>query len=55
MKSQQCAPLKHHFDECTERVTHKQETDGKTDEDCVEECKLYMKPYRTSHLTSDEL
>lgn len=38
MKSQQCAPLKHHYDECAERVTQQQEETGKADEDCVEEC-----------------
>lgn len=37
MRSQQCAPLKHHYDECAERVQHQQETKGKADEDCVEE------------------
>lgn len=40
MKSQQCAPLKHHYDECAERVTQQQEENGKADEDCVEECML---------------
>ena len=33
MKSQQCAPLKHHYDECAERVTQQQEENGKADED----------------------
>nr|POE47226.1 cytochrome b-c1 complex subunit 6 [Quercus suber] len=37
MKTQQCAPLKHHYDECAERVTKQQEENGKADEDCVEE------------------
>lgn len=37
--SKQCAPAKHHFDECVERVTA-QEADGEAKEDCVEECKL---------------
>ncbi|KAF2089362.1 Non-heme 11 kDa protein of cytochrome bc1 complex [Saccharata proteae CBS 121410] len=37
-ESKQCAPAKHHYDECVERVTKKQEeNDGKSDEDCVEE------------------
>jgi Ubiquinol-cytochrome C reductase hinge protein len=41
-ESKQCAPAKHHFDECVERVTGAEE--GKADkkhphEDCVEECK----------------
>ena len=39
MRSQKCAPLKHHYDECAERVQHQQEENGKADEDCVEECK----------------
>ncbi|KAH9840351.1 cytochrome b-c1 complex subunit 6-like [Teratosphaeria destructans] len=37
MKTQQCAPLKHHYDECAERVQKQQEETGKADEDCVEE------------------
>jgi len=41
MKSQQCAPLKHHYDECAERVTQQHEEHGKAHEDCVEECKLH--------------
>jgi hypothetical protein len=40
MKSQQCAPLKHHYDECAERVMKQQEETGKAEEDCVEECKF---------------
>lgn len=39
--SKTCAPFKHHFDECVERVTRAQE-DGDSSgphEDCVEECK----------------
>lgn len=40
--SSQCAPYKHHFDECVERVTRQQEEgDGKVSEDCVEECKKF--------------
>ncbi|KAH0536774.1 hypothetical protein FGG08_006377 [Glutinoglossum americanum] len=38
--SKQCAPFKHHFDECVERVTEASEhADGKKGphEDCVEE------------------
>ncbi|KAL1842912.1 hypothetical protein VTJ49DRAFT_3700 [Mycothermus thermophilus] len=34
--SKECAPAKHHFDECVERVTNAQENGG-TKEDCVEE------------------
>lgn len=36
MQSKQCAPAKHHYDECVERVTS-QEADGGAKEDCVEE------------------
>ncbi|KAK7737278.1 Cytochrome b-c1 complex subunit 6, mitochondrial [Diaporthe eres] len=35
-ESKQCAPAKHHYDECVERVTS-QEADGGAKEDCVEE------------------
>ncbi|KAK4946120.1 Cytochrome b-c1 complex subunit 6, mitochondrial [Elasticomyces elasticus] len=35
--SKQCAPLKHHYDECVERVMHQQSEHGKAHEDCVEE------------------
>lgn len=34
--SKQCAPAKHHYDECVERVTS-QEANGGAKEDCVEE------------------
>ncbi|ENH73962.1 Cytochrome b-c1 complex subunit 6 [Fusarium oxysporum f. sp. cubense race 1] len=34
--SPQCAPAKHHFDECVERV-QQQESEGGAKEDCVEE------------------
>jgi len=40
MHSQECAPLKHHYDHCVERVTKQQEEHGKAHEDCVEECKF---------------
>jgi ubiquinol-cytochrome c reductase subunit 6 len=46
MKSQQCAPLKHHYDECAERVMQQQEENGKADEDCVEECMLRLSSRR---------
>lgn len=38
--SKQCAPHKHHYDECAERVMKQEEEseDGKAKEDCVEEC-----------------
>lgn len=49
MKSQQCAPLKHHYDECAERVTQQQEETGKADEDCVEECMLRSLPQCCQH------
>jgi hypothetical protein len=39
INSKGCAPAKHHFDECQERVTGQIESDGKAKEDCVEECK----------------
>ncbi|EON99782.1 putative ubiquionol cytochrome c reductase hinge protein [Phaeoacremonium minimum UCRPA7] len=35
-ESKQCAPAKHHFDECVERVTNAEGEDGPK-EDCVEE------------------
>ncbi|KAI0899211.1 Non-heme 11 kDa protein of cytochrome bc1 complex [Annulohypoxylon nitens] len=35
--SKQCAPAKHHFDECVERVTNASDDDGENKEDCVEE------------------
>ncbi|KAK5626191.1 hypothetical protein RRF57_001906 [Xylaria bambusicola] len=35
--SKQCAPAKHHFDECVERVTNASDDEGEK-EDCVEEC-----------------
>ena len=40
LKTAQCAPLKHHYDECAERVQKQEEENGKAEEDCVEECKL---------------
>jgi hypothetical protein len=45
-ESAQCHTVKHHYDECVERVTGAAEhsSDKKhADEDCVEECK-YLKP-----------
>lgn len=43
-KSAQCAPLKHHYDECVERVTEQHEDpDHKgPKENCVEECELCL-------------
>lgn len=35
-ESAQCAPVKHHYDECVERV-QQQESEGEVTEDCVEE------------------
>ncbi|KAI0966123.1 ubiquinol-cytochrome C reductase hinge protein-domain-containing protein [Xylaria arbuscula] len=35
--SKQCAPAKHHFDECVERVTNASDDDEGEKEDCVEE------------------
>jgi hypothetical protein len=46
--SKQCAPYKHHFDECVERVTEAQEHAGDNKgphEDCVEECKWSSLPH----------
>ena len=37
-ESKQCAPSKHHFDECVERVQKQEEEEGAAKEDCVEEC-----------------
>ncbi|OQO13220.1 hypothetical protein B0A48_01448 [Cryoendolithus antarcticus] len=37
LRTSQCAPLKHHYDECAERVQQQQEEHGKAEEDCVEE------------------
>jgi len=36
--------LKHHYDECAERVTKQQEETGKAEEDCVEECMCNLCP-----------
>ncbi|KAF1991911.1 Non-heme 11 kDa protein of cytochrome bc1 complex [Aulographum hederae CBS 113979] len=36
-KTKECAPAKHHYDECAERVTSQTEKYGKPKEDCVEE------------------
>lgn len=65
MKTRECAPLKHHYDECAERVTKQQEETGKAEEDCVEECeynpisgKLQMQVQRliqTNRLPHDAL
>lgn len=37
-ESKQCAPAKHHFDDCVERVTNAE--GDQSGEDCVEECKF---------------
>ncbi|RFU27709.1 hypothetical protein B7463_g8613, partial [Scytalidium lignicola] len=38
VESKECAPMKHHFDECVERVTGADNSDKKAPhEDCVEE------------------
>ncbi len=39
-ESKQCAPSKHHFEECVERVQAAAESEKPSDEDCVEECGL---------------
>ncbi|KAI1078054.1 Non-heme 11 kDa protein of cytochrome bc1 complex [Whalleya microplaca] len=36
-ESKQCAPAKHHFDECVERVTSAEDSEEGAKEDCVEE------------------
>lgn len=43
--SAQCAPYKHHFEECVERVTRQQEDEDYKGpkEDCVEECKYSVR------------
>ena len=41
MRTAQCAPLKHHYDECAERVQQQEQEHGKAHEDCVEECKSF--------------
>jgi hypothetical protein len=48
LRSAQCAPAKHHYDECAERVTKQQEETGKAEEDCVEECE-YHRLARDAH------
>jgi hypothetical protein len=40
--SSECAPAKHHYDHCVERVTKQQEENGKADENCVEECEYCL-------------
>lgn len=52
--SSQCAPFKHHFDECVERVTRQQEDPNYKGpkEDCVEECKFSI--YPSSRSSGDE-
>ncbi|KAL8728825.1 MAG: hypothetical protein Q9166_005142 [cf. Caloplaca sp. 2 TL-2023] len=43
-KSSQCAPLKHHYDACAERVQQQQQEDAnykRIKEDCVEEYRLH--------------
>ena len=41
-RSAQCAPFKHHFDECAERVREQEENPDHAGpkEDCVEECEF---------------
>ncbi|PLN85229.1 hypothetical protein BDW42DRAFT_161350 [Aspergillus taichungensis] len=42
--SAHCAPAKHHYDECVERVTQQQEDEDYKGpkEDCVEECEYFQ-------------
>ena len=51
--SKECSPAKHHYDECVERVTGQIENDGKASEDCVEECKFSLLPFRPLHVPLD--
>lgn len=45
----QCAPAKHHYDHCVERV-EQQESEGGAKEDCVEECTASLiPPKHTGH------
>ena len=43
-ESKQCAPAKHHFDHCVERV-NAQVAEGGAKEDCVEECMWPAPPF----------
>ena len=54
-ESKQCAPYKHHFDECVERVTNASE-EGGAKEDCVEECEstLFVSAIRSPAESRDE-
>lgn len=52
-ESKQCAPAKHHYDECVERVTGQQESGG-AKEDCVEECKLGKIATQCNRATADD-
>lgn len=51
-ESKECAPAKHHYDECVERVTKQIDDNGKADEDCVEECKLINPSPETTNIGS---
>lgn len=55
-KSAQCAPLKHHFDECAERVQEQHENpDYKgPKEDCVEECEYIYFVYESGNWGLEE-
>jgi len=46
MKTKECSPLKHHYDECAERVQRQEEEQGKAQEDCVEECEYHQASLR---------
>ena len=47
--SKQCHSVKHHYDECVERVTNASDDDAEG-EDCVEECKLCPHPFSSPFL-----
>lgn len=51
-ESKQCAPAKHHYDECVERVTSQEEKEGGAKEDCVEECKSENGPEEACYAKS---
>lgn len=54
MNTSQCAPAKHHYDECAERVTKQIDENGKADEDCVEEC-MYLQSVQCLELSTLKL
>lgn len=49
-ESKACAPAKHHYDECVERVTAAADSEEGAKEDCVEECKLSLRSASVRHI-----